>query len=826
MSELCLSYHPDDAAFALKLAADLRNMGVRLWVDVFQSPEQPTDKVCIGTIAVLSPGYVAEKMADLSGAEMVFPVIVTPVLDWPEVLPRESAIDFSNAHSYEEQFAVLLNELRKQAATVIGDRPDAIEHYLNGLMARAGASVVNYVPLAVYAEPAGRDEKTPMITLSADFRLPGDDADKEAEQAAFDTLPDIQLAVARHPSCVVLGAAGAGKTTALQQLVIEAVWRYQEGPYSNPLPVLVDLAVWPEGMSFNEFLVRNSPAAEQIVVYADNFNAISRRRRQIVEEWLLGFEGDVIIACRAASYDNELSLSPVIFAPLGVEHVRQIVDAYLHDDEAAAFLMRVLPSVEAETDIVLPMAAVPLLLVAMIRVYQYTGEMPVNTGALLRAYTRRMWEPLQYRPEWTVYEEMAAKLGWLALRMFDDDETGDVDVTWAAVQISDKGRWRRGGPDKTALALLALAGRAELLTMNDDMLRFSHHLIQSYFAALALREQGIGASLEPPVFSSDDFRRLPSKWDQAVIMLSHLVDDPASVLMDVVKHDPYLAADCVVSGVQVPAEAVDVIRKALAEQLTGGDMRITQTAVEILRRLGETELVMLAIEDLIGYGNHYLRRVGAWILGEVRHPAGIPILIELMRDVALRETASEALVKIGPAVVPEVVLLLDNALEDRWETRSAAAQILKAIGDPAAIQDLLDTLYDDEHAVRWSVANALVSMGAAVVPGLLEVVNDPDSLLDDEGDTCRAAACTLVWVGNEAAVTGLLEALRDVDPNRRGIVAEALGEIRYAQVVVGLAERLMDHAMPDWGDETVGQIAALALRRIGTPEALEALKRH
>ncbi|MBN1428059.1 MAG: HEAT repeat domain-containing protein [Anaerolineae bacterium] len=157
---------------------------------------------------------------------------------------------------------------------------------------------------------------------------------------------------------------------------------------------------------------------------------------------------------------------------------------------------------------------------------------------------------------------------------------------------------------------------------------------------------------------------------------------------------------------------------------------------------------------------------------------------------------------------------LAEALEstDRHAQRSAAG-LLWEIGD-ADTHGLLDTLYYAIGSTRDAVADALdrigwqpdgidiavsyfiaarrwrdcLAMGKVAVPGLIHALHDPD------GNVRRAAAWLLGKSGDPRAVPGLIELLEDTGGG-----------------MFGIGERVCD-------------IAAEALERIGTPEALAAVE--
>ena len=111
-----LSYRSLERAFALKLAAALRNVGVRVWVDCLPEGIRPGDdwpqaleealNSCRALIAVISPDYVSSKpclrerhRADQLGS-LIFPVLLKPVAteQWPLEIERLQYVDFTNWH--------------------------------------------------------------------------------------------------------------------------------------------------------------------------------------------------------------------------------------------------------------------------------------------------------------------------------------------------------------------------------------------------------------------------------------------------------------------------------------------------------------------------------------------------------------------------------------------------------------------------------------------------------------------------------------------------------------------------------------------------------
>lgn len=794
MEKFFFGYHAFDAAFALKLAGDLKNAGVKLWVDVLeaQSREEAIAS-CEAMVVVLSPEYVAhykDELAVMAGRD-INPVVIRAIMDWPAGIRRDWAVDFQGNYDYLSQLKILLTKLRPQM--LVGSPPDAAEQYLN----RHLIPVPHYVPLRAYVR---------RLTLNVEFDI------EAGEPSKFETaaLPDAREAVAIYPACIVVGAPGGGKTATLQESFRSAVQAYLVAPEEVPMPLYLDLATWSDGVRLRKFIQSQVPGDyNQVALYLDNLELIGPRNASMLRDWLK--RGDLptklVVACRAAAYNGGLGLPVVTLDIMDRERIQQVAEDYLGAEQAAAFVAHILPDGDTITN---PLMTIPYLLIAMLRVYAAHGEVPNSAGMLLHQYVQILSD--------ADFEDFRDNLARLAAGILDDEERGFVDVKWAVVQMGGRRRWLRGAVDEDKLLLLQKAERVGLLEIHDERLRFSHQLMQSYFAALALMQGGVSNVLGPPTFDNREFRRIPGKWDQAVRLLCGLVTDPETVVVDVLEKDPYLAADCVISGVEVSDVINERIREVLVGELEKNDWRETSAAINALRHLDENYLVQLLIEEYMPYGNVYERRVAIRALGEIGHPASIPLLVEALQEDVVREVAKQALVDIGDAAVTEVVGALKH---ERWETRDAAAQVLRQIATDDVIASMIKVLFDPAYEVRWSMVTALVARGDAAVADLLEIVNSPDTL-DPEDDVCRAAASTLARIGSEAALAGLMDALQDADPRRRAVVAEALAETNHPEVVLALKARLADEIYWD-ENETVADVAAFALERIGSSEALQAL---
>ncbi|NDJ87225.1 MAG: TIR domain-containing protein [Chloroflexi bacterium] len=871
-----LGYVVSDGGFAAQLAADLKNRGVRVWIDSFEldprtlnenGPAVRQDAIarCCAGIIVLSPAFVEQRQEELALLAArnvtILPVLSAAVAAWPSGLRRDRAIlasAWQDKEVYQAALGAILDSLRQRASSALTQPPESVDQYLNALLARIYRGLVGYIPLGVHAEPLDEDDADqPTLELGAVVkeppRLPGaedasdededeDDPAPAADETGLIPLPSILAVADLYSSFALLGAAGTGKTTTLHHLVAVAVWDYRSDPTVNGLPVYADLSSWREGTRLRRYLEQEismlpgSLAVDwsAVTIFLDGFDQLGPRNRQVLAAWLDSDECSetVVIASRAASYTGELGLPLVVVDTLDHAHIRQFAQQFLPSELREPFVAQLsLPSRSPREK--LPLGSVPFLLMRLMQIFEAHphAALPVQLGAAMRASVRARWvsSVAQGQPGWIAYDEMIERFSGLAASMIDEDETVGADLAWAAVKIGGRRRWLRSGPDEDALQLLQVGYRLGLLDIDRDTVRFSHRLYLAYFAGEALTRQGIGDTVDPPVFDPKEYRRLPGRWDQAVQMACHLVEQPGSLLVDVLRRDPYLAGLTVTTGIRISDDVLAKIRSALTKEFDRGDWRQTRAAIQALRSLGEAHVVEIMIEYM-AYGDLYERRIAAWALGEIAHPAAVPVLVEALGDDDVREFVIPALVRIGKPAVAEVSNCLDPAEHERWETRAAAAQVLQQIGDVAAFPALLGGIYDPEYEVRWSVANALASYGEPAVDGLVAILEDPVSIKQFEGDVYRAAASAAAWTGNERAIRALIHELQDADLYRRAIAVETLGETGSPLAVEPLIDCLGDHRFiePDGDateDETIAEIAALSLQRIGTPEALAAVQR-
>jgi HEAT repeat protein len=229
--------------------------------------------------------------------------------------------------------------------------------------------------------------------------------------------------------------------------------------------------------------------------------------------------------------------------------------------------------------------------------------------------------------------------------------------------------------------------------------------------------------------------------------------------------------------------ALDPLLRALKDE--DAEVRIRVAAVLSNYRAPKvTEALLAASND----PDEEARRMIVDVLGTVKAEAAIPRLRELLADTPMvAKTAMRGLENMGtPAAMEALASGLKEGVSDPDpERRAAVASCLThyyAIDD-AGIDLLLTALRDEDRQVRLNVAMGL-----------------HDSPLPKNAQA-------------------LLVASHDTHEQIRRLVVDALGRMRAEAAVPRLRELMAD------ADTIVAEIAVRGLANIGTPQAVEALRK-
>lgn len=136
-------------------------------------------------------------------------------------------------------------------------------------------------------------------------------------------------------------------------------------------------------------------------------------------------------------------------------------------------------------------------------------------------------------------------------------------------------------------------------------------------------------------------------------------------------------------------------------------------AARALAELQGDEVVPLLVERLKDE-DPAVRQCAALGLCHHADKRAIPALVEAMGDPdgLTARLAANALIAIGAEVVPELIEILKNG---RWSLRLEAARALALIGDARAVPALYEALDSDSALMEYWAEDGLERMGAGMV---------------------------------------------------------------------------------------------------------------
>jgi predicted NACHT family NTPase len=437
------------------------------------------------------------------------------------------------------------------------------------------------------------------------------DADK-GKTIKTETLDELREGLRSYRRVALIGDPGAGKTTTLERLAYEyasAAAEESAEPYKEPLPLFVRLGAY-TGEDFTSFLETSFGGLHlrdylpnRAVLLLDGLNEMPPAQHPLLEAWLRAHpDVAVIVSCRKLDYvERKLPLTRIDVAPLDLERIRLFMGNYLEDDDrerlfwalaghearrawgwyqqqvkdatyALFFGAEDKPGNDWEPERkslnvirqrlreghslpdMLGVVTNPFLLSIVIEIFALSGEPPRNKGDLFGRFVALLLRErgrTAVRPDrpWIAEERQQAALAALAFRM-QDERTGTsvgVDFVLATFQ--------QAVPEADAKLLLYFAVSASILEQSETV-RFSHQLLQEYFAAYEMGEdlrRGVPASkyfdlapLSQPSSASGREGRgegwwTPTGWEETALLLAGMEGDATRVVEWLTPVQPDLA---------------------------------------------------------------------------------------------------------------------------------------------------------------------------------------------------------------------------------------------------------------------------------------------
>ena len=198
----------------------------------------------------------------------------------------------------------------------------------------------------------------------------------------------------------------------------------------------------------------------------------------------------------------------------------------------------------------------------------------------------------------------------------------------------------------------------------------------------------------------------------------------------------------------------------------------------------------------------------------------VDLLIDTIDDPDwhIRWVACEAIAWLkNKRCLQTLVACLDD---EHWNVRLTAIGGLVELDDIASAQAIENVLTDENAQVREMAAEALgVLGGARNVPALINVI-----MTDDDDIVKLVAISSLGNIPTGDGVAKLLDLMQESKVEVRWTAARSLSQVAKHAHVDELIPYLQDKSLPEWDDNRVCDWIQLGLERIGTKEALHAVK--
>jgi formylglycine-generating enzyme required for sulfatase activity len=541
---------------------------------------------------------------------------------------------------------------REQGRALARRTTGNVEDYLTGLVVHRdfGPWDTRYVPLAgVAARPATPDAWAGYIPVElCALCRQGEGPEQRIERVPIDDIAD---AVRDYPQFVLLGEPGAGKTTVLQKVALDAA-RARLRDDSAPVPLFVRLGAHrgtepPAAFLAGQWRSRVGTDFEQALrsgsalLLLDALNEMPRAGyaervaawRAFAQEW----DGvRMLFTCRTLDYALPLPLQQVQVNRLDDGRVRDFLRRYIPDRAEQLW-----EALSVHQRGLLDLARNPFLLAVLAWTYA-GGALPPNRGQLLAGLVTRLLDREQQRahPGWIDAEAQQQALAALAWTLQEQGEGTSLPTGNALQAIPSRVTARGRKIETPPETVLQLACAATLLEETlEGQTRFYHHLVQEYFAARELlRRFEAGDDLHPlwkaPWLARDmpdpedqgEWDPLPppptTGWEETTITAAGVAADPAALVRAVWTVNPILTGRCLdESGAHVPDDLREQMRSDLLSNMQDRrvHLRARIAAGHVLGRLGDPRFEVRE-RDGIRYILPPLVRVpgGAYTIGSPR----------------------------------------------------------------------------------------------------------------------------------------------------------------------------------------------------------------
>lgn len=788
-----ISYRSTEIEFALRLAADLKNAGIKLWMDRLdikpgddwrQAIQMAIDESA-ATLAILSPDYVQSNYCrrELARTDRlhnpILPILITPLSGeaWPLEAEREQYVDFTQRHdpaTYQQQLKVLISHIQTRFQEQIENQPDPETRYLMRFIAQIETSLwqkaANETIELTRDTRANQQEMVENLFKKTITAFLGKHAhfSKIDDPAPYALIANL---VKNFRRLAIIGEGGTGKTVLLEYMALQAAYARRHKVIEG-IPLLIPLHDWHNNISFKDFLRQTWTAStdlhyetvqKNLLVYVDSLESHPDKIESF--QRMLAHSDDIshlVIACRADTYQR---LIPSHFPMITIEGMEA--------PEIAAFVKHHLPETAAEallqvlfqTEFDLhTLAHNRLFLDMIITIWQQADLQKPQPAQIVEDLITRLWKREYERHEWMsiAFADLENALARLALAML---KNGDSPYPKAKVsEIIDHD------------LILQICQEMSLLRSDDnDGISFTAPIFQTYFIANYDRLTGA----EIAALGKNDNER--EKWADRLVKLT---EQPDKMLVKISIENPVLALKCLSNDLAIQEETLEQIFQHWLTHLTAKKFNRQDIDPHLLERIAPLSFCRVILA---------LMRESPWEIRCAAHSilrlsSALP-LIDLTQtldqlDEGLHDVAAEVFQGLGDMVMPSLIHLLSdkNPL-----VRCRAAWALGELRDAAGAPVLVEALHDSDQGV---VIEAAFSLGVIADPATYPFLVD---LLARSSQAIQQTAFQiLAWIG-EPALPALQKGLKKRRLNTRLAVVQLLSYIHSPEADEALLQASYDH---------------------------------
>ncbi|MBN8639466.1 MAG: SUMF1/EgtB/PvdO family nonheme iron enzyme, partial [Anaerolineae bacterium] len=533
----------------------------------------------------------------------------------PLIIQGYTYTDFFPETTYDDAFAKLIAQIDKGVPPPARSRRERELEYLrevarqHSFWGKVYVDTAAEAKIAPKAEEAGVADADIFVFLSevaaAVYGDKGHSHDED-DRAKVETFGALSEALGKFDRVAIVGDPGSGKTTTLKRFA----YRLAEDAAhdeTQPLPVFVPLGGFEGGLldsyieaQFGGLHIRDY-LPDRLVVLLDGLNETAFENVKQVAAWLeRNPKARVMLTCRKLDYvERKLELQRVDVLPLNMERVLAFMAAYSLSEKARETLFWGLAG-ERWSDLwgrwqeaklnfhdfwngeqitdkhlayrhtsgdqdrmynamrssdtypgLLGLVRNPFLLTMTIAIYARENIVPQNRAQLFDGFVRQMWDKrgkpaALKRPPWIDEEVQRRALIRLAYQMQWEKRGTLVETAWARVVIAD------AAPGHNADHLLYLLASAGILDMSSTTVKFTHQLLQEYFAAFELAED-LKRGVRADKYFPPGREEAVTGWEETAILLAGLhADDATPVIVWLADLEPELTARCLLdSGARV-----------------------------------------------------------------------------------------------------------------------------------------------------------------------------------------------------------------------------------------------------------------------------------